>query len=61
VDPFATEAYEPAEPEPDLESTQPMVSPGSVRPTAPPPPPPIDDQDAGGEISTQPYVPMDFD
>ncbi|MBN1315427.1 MAG: FHA domain-containing protein [Anaerolineales bacterium] len=56
VDPFATEPYEPAEPLPAIDQTQPMI-PGSAKGPATPPP---DDFDAGDGVSTEPYVPMDF-
>ena len=61
-DPFATEPYEPYEPQPapDIDSTQPMRSPDPGHRDAPPPPPPLDDKDLGDGVSTEPYVPMDF-
>lgn len=56
VDPFATEPYEPAEPQPAIDQTQPMI-PGSARSPKTPPP---EDDGFGAGVSTEPYVPMDF-
>jgi predicted component of type VI protein secretion system len=57
-DEFATAPYEPARPEPSLDDTQPFASRAPGPAPAPPPPPEPEDEEG---VSTEPYVPMDFD